>query len=162
MSNLTVVIFDDEETAATLREAIRKGEEIDRITVEDSAVVVKDKDGELHVDHQVDRSVKIGAVGGSMLGLLLGSVFFPLAGLLTGAIGGALVGKVVSAGVERDFAQGVADAMNPGSSALFVVTRDSDPAYVRAMLRPYKGEIYHTTVDSEVEAEVREALRRSE
>lgn len=160
MSNLTVVVFEDEESAGKLREAIHQGEHADKMHVDDAAVVVKDVDGKIHVKHETNKGVLVGAVGGSFLGLLLGSIFFPLAGLITGAVGGALVGKMAGAGVDRDFAKEVADALEPGASALFVITHDSDPAYVRAMLKPYKGEIYHTTLDEETEEEVRAALRQ--
>jgi uncharacterized membrane protein len=161
MSNLTVVMFEDEETAGKLRETIRQGERAAKINVDDAAVVVKDANGKIHVKHETDKGVVAGAVGGSFLGLLLASAFFPLAGIITGAVGGALVGKMAKDGVDRDFAKEVADALEPGSSALFVVTHDSDPTYVRAMLKSYEGEIYHTTLDSETEEAIRAALRKS-
>jgi uncharacterized membrane protein len=160
MSNLTVVIFEDETSAGKLRETIHEGENANRINVDDAAVVVKDTKGKIRLKHETSKGVVVGAVGGSFLGLLLGSIFFPLAGLITGAIGGALVGKMAGAGVDSDFAQEVASALEPGSSALFVITHDSDPAYVRAMLKPYQGQIFHTTLDSETEREIREALRQ--
>lgn len=160
MSNLTVVVFEDKESADSLRDAIHQGEHADKINVDDAAVVVKDDKGKIHVKHETDRGVVVGAVGGSFLGLLLGSVFFPLAGLITGAIGGAMIGKMAGAGVDRDLAKKVAEALEPGNSALFVITHDSDMAYVRAMLKPYKGEIYHTTLDEDTVHEAQAALRQ--
>lgn len=161
MSNLTVMVFEDKESAGSLREAIRQGEKMNKITVDDAAIVIKDSEGNIQVKHETDRGIVTGIIGGSTLGLLLGSVFFPLAGLVTGAIGGAIVAKIVGDSVDREFANEVAEAIEPGSSALFVIGSDSDLAFVRAILKPFKGEIYHTTLDSETQEAIQHALSKS-
>jgi uncharacterized membrane protein len=94
-----------------------------------------------------------------VLGLLIGSVFFPLAGLLIGAIGGALVGKSVDQDIDKDVIKQVQADMQPGSSALFVVVREAEPAAAMGALRPYRGNIYETSFDDETEKELRRILK---
>ena len=54
MSNLVVITFDNAEEAGKVREAIRQQEKGGRIKLDDSAVVVKDEQGKVHVKDQLD------------------------------------------------------------------------------------------------------------
>ena len=156
MSYLIVTIYDDPDEAAQVRESISRQERGGYISLDDSAVVVKDEDGKIHVKNQMDSGVKIGAVGGGALGLLIGGLLFHFAGLLVGAIGGAVVGHFMDKGVDQNFVRDVSQELKPGGSALFIISRDDDPGQVIATLQKYKGKVYQTTLDSESE----EALRR--
>ena len=46
-----------------------------------------------------------------------------------------------------------------GTSALFVVVRDADPAAAVGALKPYKGRVYETSFDEETEEELRNVLK---
>ena len=39
--------------------------------------------------------------------------------------------------------------MEPGTSAIFFVIREGDPNMAMASLKPYKGTVYHTSLDPE-------------
>jgi uncharacterized membrane protein len=158
MSNLIIITFDDPDEAGKVRQTLRSAQREDYINLDDSAVVVKDEEGKIHVKNEMDRGVKIGAIGGGFLGLLVGGIFFPVAGLLVGALAGALVGKSVDLGVDQKFVQDVANELTPGTSALFVIVRDSNPDVAIAALKPYKGKVYHTTLSPEAEKELRRIL----
>ncbi len=158
MSNLVVITFDNMEEAGEVREAIRRQEKGGQISLDDSAVVVKDSEGKIHVQNQMDRGVKIGAVSGGALGLLIGSIFFPLAGIALGAAAGAGIGSLADLGVQKKFVQEVSDALTPSTSAIFLIVRESNPAAARAALAPYKGEVYHTSLSEEDEATLRRVL----
>jgi uncharacterized membrane protein len=158
MSNLVVITFEDTEQAGKLRHTLKQLESGGRISLDDSAVVVKDEQGKVHIRDETDRGVAIGTIGGSMLGLLIGGVFFPIAGLVLGAAGGALVGSTLDKGIQKKFVKEVSEALQPGTSALFLIVREADPTYALAALRPYQGTIYHTSLDPEAEAELRRLL----
>ncbi|NIV36589.1 MAG: DUF1269 domain-containing protein [Anaerolineae bacterium] len=160
MSNLIVVTFDDPEEAGKVLKSLRSVQKEGYLGLDDSAVVVKDEDGKVHVKNEMDRGVKIGAVGGGFLGLLIGSVFFPIAGLVIGALAGGLVGKSVDLGVDQKFVKEVSEDMQPGTSALFFIVRDAEPDVAVAALRPYKGTVRHTSFPPEAEEELRRILKK--
>lgn len=159
MSQIVVLTFDDPDQAGKVRASLRKLEKDGQIKLDDAVVLVKDESGKLNVKDEIDRTVKTGAVGGGLLGMLIGGVLFPFAGLLLGAAGGALVGKSFGEGVDKKFIQEVQEAMQPGSSALFSVVRDSNRELAIATMRQYQGEIYHTSLDPETEEALRQALK---
>jgi len=160
MSNLVVITFDNAEEAVKVRESLHSLEKQGLLNLDDSAVIVKDAQGNIHVKNQTDRGVIIGAVGGGMLGLLIASIFFPFAGLIGGALVGAVVGKMADLGVDQKFVQEVGAALKPDSSAIFVIVREANPAAVAATLQPYKGQVYQTTLPTETEEELRRILSK--
>ena len=161
MSNLIVLTFNDTQQAGQVFEALKQAQSSGRVKIDDAAVIVKDETGKVEIKNQMESSVKVGAVGGGLLGLMLASVFFPLAGLVIGAIGGALVGKSLDKGVDQKFVKDVTETLKPGSSALFVIG-SGDPAVVLAILRPYQGTVYQTTLPSELVDELLSALKKKE
>lgn len=158
MSHLVVVTFDNPEEAGKIRDTLRSAERADYLSLDDSAVVVKDAQGKLHVKDEMDRGVKIGAVGGGLLGLLIGGIFFPVAGLLVGALAGGLLGSTVDLGIQKKFIKQVEEELQPGTSAIFFVVRDANPDVALAALKPYKGHVYHTSFPPEAEQELRRVL----
>jgi len=157
-NNIVVVIFDGEDTAHEVREELRKLQKAGQLDLDDAAVVYKDAKGKVHVKNEVQSGVKVGAVGGGALGLLL-AVMFPVVGIAIGAVAGAIIGRMVDEGVDKTFIKEVSDALTPGKSALFVLTKSANPNAVRGALEPFHGTIYHTSLDPEVEEELRNALK---
>jgi uncharacterized membrane protein len=155
---LVVMTFDSETEAREVADALRALERSGRLSLDDTAIVRRDAGGKIHVDDEIDSAVKGGAVAGGILGLLIGSIAFPIGGLVLGAAGGAFVGKLMDTGIEKDFVKGVSESLQPGTSALFVTSRGGDPAAVIAALRPHHGTLYHTNLSSEAEQSLRDAL----
>jgi uncharacterized membrane protein len=158
LSYLVVITFDDPDEAGKVRQTLSTVEHTGHLSLDDSAIVIKDDEGKVHLKNEVERGVKIGAVGGSMLGLLIGSVFFPIGGLVIGALGGALVGKLANTGVSQDFVKQVSEQMKPGSSAIFFIVHGDDPDMTVAALREYKGKVLQTTLAEEAEQTLRREL----
>jgi len=158
MSNLIVLTFDNMEEAGKARNSIRQIQREGLIGLDDSAVVVKDERGKVHVRDEMDRGVKVGAVGGGLLGVLIGGLFFPFAGLLLGVLGGMGVGALTDLGIQKSFVKEVSAAITPGTSALFLIVRDADPNTALAALRPYAGTVYHTSLDPDDEESLRRVL----
>ena len=158
MSYLVVISFDDPDEAGKVRQTLSSIEHTGHLSLNDSAIIIKDDDGKVHLKNEVDRGVKIGAVGGSLLGLLLASVFFPIGGLVLGAIGGALLGKMADTGVSQKFVKEVTEDLQPGSSAIFFIVRGDDPNPTVAALREYNGKVLQTSLPEEAEDTLRREL----
>jgi len=157
-SSLIVLAFDTMDEAEQVHEALVKGKKEGLVTIEDAAVVVKDADGKVHVKNQVSRSTWAATGVGGALGLLIGTIFFPIGGLVLGLAGGAVVGRLMDLGVDGKFVKDVGEQIKPGTSALFVLVKGENPAAEVAILRPYKGHVLQTTLDSDAEQAIRDAL----
>ena len=160
MSNLVVLTFDNEDEAGKVRESIKSIQKQGVISLDDSAVITKDEDGQIHVKNELDRGVKVGIAGGGLLGMFIGFMFGgPLVAALIGGLGGALVGASTDMGLQKTFIKEVSEAIKPGSSALFIIVRESNPAAAISALKPYQGEVYHTSLDPEAEETLRRVLK---
>lgn len=163
MSHLVVLTFDDASRAEEVHQVLEAQEDLKHISLDDAAVVVKEEDGEVHVKNETDRGVKIGAIGGGLLGLFAGFLIGgPIVSLMVGAIGGALGGNLANLGIDHGFVQDVSEALEPGSSALFVMVRESDPDEALAALEPFEGTVYYTALPEETEEELRQVLSEAE
>ena len=163
MSNLVVVIFDNEEEATKVRESLKSVEKQGLLSLDDSAIVVKDEDGQVHVKNELDRGVKVGIAGGGLIGLFVGFLFGgPIGALLLGAVGGGVVGSLTDMGLQKSFVKEVSDALKPSTSAIFFIIREGNPNAAVAALKPYQGEVYHTSLPPEAEETVRRVLSKRE
>jgi uncharacterized membrane protein len=106
----------------------------------------------------MDRGVKIGGGAGAFVGLLLGSIFFPIGGIVLGALAGAGIGASAKIGIEKRFIQDVEAAMPNGSSAIIIYAREGNPGAVRAALEPFHGQVFQTTLSAEDEEALHRAL----
>jgi uncharacterized membrane protein len=159
MAYLVVTIYEDMDEAEKVREDLTSGEHKGYISLDDSAVVVKDQDGKVHVKNQVDRGVKVGAVTGGFIGLLL-AVFFPVWGIVLGALGGGLLGKLFDMGVDKKFVKEVSEGLKPGNSALFIIIRNAEPAYALGVLEKYQGTLLQTNLPTELEDQLRKEMTK--
>ena len=151
MSDVIIMTFDDTDEAGSVRRALRRRERRGLLDLEGAAVVVREGSGETRVDNEVSSGMKAGTSGGAFAGLILGFMF-PSAGAAVGAVGGARAARWLDRGVERAFVEEVSDSLRPGTSALLLVVTAAHPEAALAALRPYRGRVYHTTLDPEAEA----------
>jgi uncharacterized membrane protein len=157
MNQLIVVAFDHLEDARKAMSELRSLEHQDLIKFEDTAIVERDPDGKVHVRNEVSGTTETAAVVGAILGGFLTFVFPPL-GIAVGAALGAVVGASLGTGVSGDFVDQVKTTLAPGRSALFLVVRESHLDAVMGALRQFKGDVIQTTLDSETEEALRQAL----
>jgi uncharacterized membrane protein len=161
MSHIIAITFATPHEAERVRQALSEVEHEGRLNLDDSAVVLKDAHGRVHVHNEVDTGIKVGALGGGLLGLLIGFIFGgPIGSMLVGVLGGALMGSLAQMGVDKGFMKDVEEAMPPDSSALFFLLRDDEPDAAIAALEPYQGTVYHTSLSPEDEETLRQALLR--
>jgi uncharacterized membrane protein len=159
MSHILVITFEDEEQAPRVLHSLKGLEHERLLNLKDAAVIVKDAEGKVHIKNMVESGVKIGAVTGGALGLLIGGLLFPVAGILMGVAGGALVGKTLETGVDKKFIQEVRDSLTPGSSAILFIVGSENVGVLISALEPYSGKIYQSSFDSDAEAGIRDALK---
>src|SRR5207342_760655 len=89
MSDLVVITFARQEDGLTALKHVRDSEHAGGLTLADTAVVEKDAEGKIHVKNEVSSGTETGAIGGGIVGLLLGFVFFPVLGIAIAAAIGA-------------------------------------------------------------------------
>ena len=166
MSDLIVVAFSGEDTADQVINKLQALQKEHLIDLEDACVVVRDRNGKVHVKQAVNLvglEAASGGAFGAFWGTLIGLLFLnPLAGLLTGAAvgagAGALSGMLSDYGIDDDFIRSLGNTLEPGTSALFVLVRRAMLDKVLPELRPFGGKVVHTSLSTEQEARLRRAL----
>jgi uncharacterized membrane protein len=159
MATLSVWRFDTAEGAdqavATLEDLSRK----QLVTVTDAAIVSW-RDGDRRPKtHQLHNLAGAGALGGAFWGLLFGLLFFvPLLGMAIGAAAGALSGSLTDVGISNDFIKKAREELTPGTSALFVLTRDVVLDKVSAAFEGHKPHLMFTNLSDDQEKVLREAF----
>lgn len=156
MSDVIVIVFDGQQQASDALASLRQLEREDAVHFEDTAVVTKDQSGKLHVKNEVAGRTETGAVAGAIVGGML-TLMFPGVGLIVGALSGAGIGALMGEGVDKGFVKEVSEALQPGTSALFLVTKQVNPAVFDAM-KPFTGRIYHTSLSEDAEDRLTRAL----
>ena len=157
MNQLLVVAFDHFDDARTAMATLRRLEREGRISFEDTALVERDPDGTAHVKNEVSGTTEKATAIGALVGAVVAFVF-PLVGAAVGAAAGALIGRAMDTGVNDRFVDEVKTTLRPGRSALFLVVRSSDLDATVAALRPFRGDVLQTTLPTEVEEAIEQAL----
>jgi uncharacterized membrane protein len=158
MSNLIVMAFEDETTAQEMLKEVSSLQKQELIHVSDAATAVRREDGKVKVK-QATSLVGAGALGGAFWGMLFGLLFFvPFLGLAVGAATGALFGKAADYGINDEFIQRVSKAIQPGTSAVFLLVDNAQVDKVVEALRPFGGQIIHTSLSRDEEGQLKEAF----
>ncbi len=161
MSDLIVIGYPDETTAALAADEARALARDLIIQPDAIASIVRDKEGSYHV-HTSHHSVGAGATWGMFWGLLFGLLFFvPVFGLAIGAGLGALMGKIAKSGIDKEFQDQVRGLIKPGTSALFLMVEKVTPDKAVEAMSKYGGTVLKTSLSKEGEAELQEALHGS-
>ena len=159
MATLTAVKFP---TAVGADEALQILERLQReeaIRIHDGAVVSWVDGAKKPKTRQLNHLAGSGALGGGFWGLLFGLIFFvPILGLLVGAAMGAASASLADVGIDDDFIKEVREKVTPGTSALFALTSDGVPDKVAEAFRGVDGELLHTNLSAEQEAQLREVF----
>jgi uncharacterized membrane protein len=161
-TKLVVIIFDKIADAQNALNDLKQIEHDGQIEIDDFAIITKETDGRVSVHNTTPSGAKKGAVAGGVLGLILAGIFFPVAGIAIGAGAGAMIGKGLQLGIDKEFVNEVILKLEPGTSALFLTGERGSPEAALRVMERYKGTVYHTNLDEEVEEELRKALKSSE
>lgn len=162
MSDLIVFVFEEQEGANKMREKLIQLQKEGVISLSDAAVVVRYPDGEVKIKQLSNMTSQV-AVGGGILGLLIGTLFLvPWLGLAIGAVGGALVGKRTDVGIDDRFIREVSEAVEPGHSALFLLVYRIVEKKVMPELAAYNAKVLRTTLSAADENKLKEVLAGTE
>ena len=161
MSELVVTVFDDEFKAEGVRLDLRKKEAAYLVDVEDSVVLVRNKQGEVRLHHMSHFTIG-GAMGGGFLGTLFGVLLlnpvFAILGLATGVVVGGVSGAMSHIGINEDFMEDLAKHLKPGSSALCILVKEHLEK-VLIEIRPFGGRIFQTHLLHTDETKLKAALQ---
>jgi uncharacterized membrane protein len=162
MSELVVLAFDNQQGALRARDRLLDIRKRRMLQLADAAVVVRQEDGKVRVKQLTDL-VGSGAFGGAFWGLLVGLLFaVPWMGLAVGAAAGAAIGRLTDHGVDDKFIQEVAETIEPGHSALFLLIHTGDLATWLDELKEFNPTVLQTSLSEEEEAKLRDAFGAEE
>ena len=163
MATLTVWKFASADGAAATEATIQNLQKQELIKVYDAAVVSWPDGAKKPKTRQLNSLVGAGALGGMFWGMLFGLIFFiPLLGAAIGAGIGALTGSLSDVGIDDDFIKSVRGEIEPGTSALFLMSSDAVLDKVKqAFGDTFVGgrpQLIHTNLSNEQEAALRQVF----
>jgi uncharacterized membrane protein len=146
VADLVAIVYPDEHRGTEVMVALRRMQKEYLVDLEDACVVIRKPDGAVKLEQAVNLT-GMGAAGGAVWGALIGLIFLnPLLGAAAGAAAGALGGKLSDYGIRDDFMKGLADRMQPGSSALFMLIRKATYDKVEPELARFGGHILYSNL----------------
>lgn len=128
------------------------------LTIEDAAIVSKAGE-KVRIQQTRDLNPADGAMSGGWWGLLAGLfVGGPLIGGVLGAALGGLWAKLHDVGISDPEMKRLGESLGEHEAALFLLLRGAHRWHAMNELRRFPGRIFHTTLPSQEEAELAEAL----
>jgi uncharacterized membrane protein len=159
MSNLVAVAYPDETTASEVAQTLIQLQKEQSIKLDDLVVAIRNPDGKIKLK-QSFKPAATGAAGGALWGGLIGLIFFmPLLGMAIGGATGAATGAMTDVGVDDNFMKDLGEKLQPGGAAVFVLVRESTPDKVLPRISQYGGDVIHSSLSTEAEETLQEALR---
>jgi uncharacterized membrane protein len=157
MATLTVWRFNEPESASRAASTLADLQSQGLVSVHDAATVSWPIGRKRPKTCQLHDLAGAGALSGAFWGLLFGLLFFvPLFGMAVGAALGAAGGALADIGIDDDFIDSVRMEVQPGTSALFVLTSDAVPEKIREAFAAQKPQLIHTNLSADEETRLRE------
>lgn len=156
MATLTVWSFESATGAERAEEILERLAKQELIRIEDAAVVSWPEGKKSPKTRQARSLTGAGALGGSFWGLLFGLLFFvPLLGMAVGAAAGALGGALSDVGIDDEFIAALRSKVQPGTSALFVMSSDAVIDRIRGEFSELEPELVYSSLSQEQENKLR-------
>jgi uncharacterized membrane protein len=157
MATLTVWKFNTATGAGEAEARLQKFSEQDLITIVDAATVSWEEGKKKPKTRQLSSLTGTGALGGAFWGLLFGLIFFvPLFGLAIGAAAGAIGGSLTDVGIDDDFIEGVRKEVQPGTSALFLMSSNAVIDKLKGSFEDLQPQLISTNLSNAEESKLRE------
>ena len=160
MSTLVVIVYPTEQKAEEVRQHLFQLQKEHLISLADAVIATKTESGHVKLN-QLFSTTAAGAVSGGFWGLLVGVIFLnPLLGVAAGAASGAIAGALTDVGIDDDFMKGLAESIQPGNGALFVLIREMTEDKVLKDIEQFGGVVLKTSLDENKEQILRDALAK--
>ena len=159
MATLTVWKFSTAGGAQAAVETLKDLQRQELIQVHDAATVSWVEGRKKPKTEQLRNMAGAGALGGAFWGMLFGLIFFvPLLGMAIGAGMGALTGSMTDVGIDDSFIKRMRDEIQPGTSALFLLTTGAVVDKVKAAFEGQDIVLVESNLSSEQEDRLREVF----
>jgi uncharacterized membrane protein len=163
MATMTVWKFPTANGAAIAEETLKDLQRKELIQIHDAAIVTYPEGAKKPKTRQLSGLAGAGALGGAFWGMLFGLIFFiPLLGMAIGAGMGALAGSMSDVGIDDSFIRRMRDEIQPGTSALFVLSSGAVIDKVRDAFAGQDMTLVETNLSHEQEAKLREVFSEEE
>lgn len=161
MPELIVIGYENEAEAEVARTELFGMAREYLVDVADAVVATADESGKVKLNQMVNLW-SVGAASGAFWGLLIGLIFFnPLIGMAVGAGAGALGGALSDYGINDNFMKDVAEILQPGQAALFMMVRQNASDKVIERLGSKGGRVLRTNLDTDAENHLRRAFDKA-
>jgi uncharacterized membrane protein len=159
MATMTVWKFSTSNGAAIAEETLKDLQRKELIQIHDAAIVTYPEGARKPKTRQLASLAGAGALGGAFWGMLFGLIFFvPLLGMAIGAGMGALTGSMTDVGIDDAFIRRMRDEIQPGTSALFVLSSGAVVDKVKDAFRGQEMTLVETNLSHEQEDKLREVF----
>src|SRR3954467_1732351 len=163
MATLTVWKFPTANGAAIAENTLKDLQRQELIQIHDAAIVSYPAGAKKPKTRQLTSLTGAGALGGAFWGMLFGLIFFiPLLGLAIGAGMGALAGSMSDVGIDDSFIRRMREEIQPGTSALFVLSSGAVVDKVRDAFEGQQMILVETNLSHEQEDKLREVFSEEE
>jgi uncharacterized membrane protein len=163
MATMTVWKFPTAEGAAMAEATLKDLQRRELIQIHDAAMVSYPVGAKKPKTRQLTSLAGVGALGGAFWGMLFGLIFFiPLLGMAIGAGIGALTGSMSDVGIDDSFIRRMRDEIQPGTSALFVLSSGAVVDKVKEAFAGQQPMLVETNLSHEEENKLREVFAEDE
>lgn len=157
--NIIAFTFADRTTAQTVSNELKHtAKDVDDMIVA-NAVVEMDEKGKAHI-HEAGHGGR-GAVGGVVVGGLLGLIGGPV-GLIAWAVAGGVIGgfagKIAGRAIPKKDLEELAAQMKPNTSAILAIVEDKQSEALLDSMQGYKATVVTLTMGDEVSGEIAQAV----
>jgi uncharacterized membrane protein len=157
MTTLSVLEFNSPDGADQALRVLQRLQQQQLIKLVDAAVVTWPQSSKGPKTKQMISTVRAGALGGAFWGFLIGLILLvPLLGLAVGAAAGAAGGALKDYGIDDNFIKQVREKVQPGTSALFLMSAHAVIDRVVAELKSLNPELITSNLSDEQESRLRE------
>ncbi|MGY1631124.1 DUF1269 domain-containing protein [Geodermatophilus sp. SYSU D01186] len=159
MATMTVWKFPTAHGADRAEATLRDLQRRELIKIHDAAVVSYPEGARKPKTRQLTNLAGAGALGGAFWGMLFGLIFFiPLLGMAIGAAMGALTGSMADVGIDDSFIRRMRDEIQPGTSALFVLSSDAVVDKVKEAFAGQQMVLVETNLSHDQEEKLRDVF----